>query len=155
MHRVSNVLAAAAVALFLAGPARAAAPEGKAREADIRKLMALSGAGQLGAQMAQQLMQALRPMVPDAPESFWNEFSARVHPDDIVDLVVPIYAKHFTAEDVKNLIAFYESPTGRKLTNVQPVILQESMAVGQQWGRRIAEDMVRQARARGFHVKEL
>jgi uncharacterized protein len=154
-RRISRTLAAAAVALALSAPARAAAPDENARHADIRKLMALTGAGELGVQAARQMLQALRPMVPDAPEAFWNDFASRLDPNDLVEMVIPIYAKHLGPEDVKKLIAFFESPTGRKLTSVQPIILQESMAAGQQWGKRIAEKMVREAKARGFEVKDL
>jgi uncharacterized protein len=151
----SRILAATAAVLLLSAPVRAGEPAAEARHADIRKLMVLTGAGELGVQTAHQMLQALRPMVPEAPESFWQELAARIRPDDLVDMVVPIYAKHLDAKDVKDLIAFFESPAGRKLTKAQPAILQESMAAGQVWGRRIAEDIVRQAQARGLKIREL
>jgi hypothetical protein len=152
---ISRTLAAAATLLVLSAPVRAGEPDAEAPHADIRRLMTLTGAGELGVQTGRQMLLALRPMVPGAPESFWRDLSARLRPDDLVEMVIPIYAKHLNAKDVKELIAFFESPAGRKLTRVQPAIVQESMAAGQVWGRRIAEDMVRQARARGFEVKEL
>lgn len=158
MNRVSKALAASATIFLLSAPALAAPPAeggGKARHGDIRKLLTLSGAGRLGVQTAQQMMAALRPLVPDAPESFWDEFTARLDPDELVELMVPIYAKHLSAQDVKGLIAFYESPAGKHLTSAQPLILQESMAAGQRWGQKIARDLVEAARAKGFDVKNL
>ncbi|HET8541352.1 MAG TPA: DUF2059 domain-containing protein [Anaeromyxobacter sp.] len=152
--RVSKVLAASIAAVLLAVPALAAAPD-KPRHDDIRKLLVLTGAGQLGVQTAQQMMVSLRPLIPKAPESFWREFAARLDPDELVEMVVPIYAKHLSAQDVKDLIAFYQSPAGKHLTAAQPLILQESMAAGQAWGQKIAQDLVRTAKAQGFEVKNL
>ncbi len=156
--RASKVLAASAALFLLASPALAAPPAGagdKGRHDDIRKLLKLTGAGQLGVQTAQQMMVSLRPLIPSAPDSFWRDFGARLNPDELVEMVVPIYAKHLSAQDVKDLIAFYESPAGKHLTAAQPLILQESMAAGQMWGQKIAEQLVQAAKAKGFEVKNL
>ena len=165
--QVSKVLAAAAIVAAFSAPAlaaapahaaappRAAAPDDKARHDEIRKLMVLTGAGQLGVQTMQEMLKALKPLVPEAPESFWSEFTARIHPDDLVEMVIPIYAKHLSAADVKALIAFFESPAGRKLASVQPAIMRDSMAAGQAWGGRIAQELIRAAQERGFEVKQL
>src|SRR5512138_3725849 len=155
--RASKVLAASAALFLLASPALAAPAGGtdKARHDDIRKLPTLTGASQLGGQTAQQMMVALRPLIPSAPESFWKEFGARLNPDELVEMVVPIYAKHLSPQDVKDLIAFYESPAGKHLTAAQPLILQESMAAGQAWGQKIAQELVQAAKAKGFEVKNL
>ena len=158
MTRAPKVLAASAALFLLGSPALAAPPAAggdKGRHAEIRKLLKLTGAGQLGVQTAQQMMVSLRPLIPSAPDSFWKEFGARLDPDELVEMVVPIYAKHLSPQDVKDLIAFYESPAGKHLTAAQPHILQESMMAGQQWGQKIAQDLVQAAKARGFEVKNL
>jgi hypothetical protein len=117
--------------------------------------MQLTGAGALGVQVARQLLAGLRPLIPDAPESFWREYQARLDPDVMIEKVIPVYQKHLSALDVKELIAFYESRVGRKLVREQQGIVQESMAAGQEWGREVAESIVRAARARGFQVKDI
>jgi uncharacterized protein len=55
-----------------------------------------------------------------------------------VDLIVPVYDRNLTHDDIKELIRFYETPTGRKFVSVLPKITQESMAVGEKWGRDLA-----------------
>jgi hypothetical protein len=63
-------------------------------------------------------------------------------------LLVPIYATHLTRDEIEQLIRFYESPVGRRLTAVQPMISQESMAAGQTWGEavgRIVGDSISRA----------
>ena len=48
--------------------------------------------------------------------------------------LIPIYKKHFTQEDVKAIIAFYETPAGKKLAEQTPQITVESMQFTQTWG---------------------
>ncbi|NRB08638.1 MAG: DUF2059 domain-containing protein [Richelia sp.] len=38
-----------------------------------------------------------------------------------------LYSKDFTNEEIKGLIAFYETPLGRKTISVMPKLLQESI----------------------------
>ena len=42
------------------------------------------------------------------------------------DMVV-IYDKHFTHQEIKDLIRFYESPTGKKMIEKTPVVMKEFM----------------------------
>lgn len=42
--------------------------------------------------------------------------------------------KHLTHSDVKELIQFYESPLGKKLTAATGKITSESMQMAQTWG---------------------
>ncbi|HSB10080.1 MAG TPA: DUF2059 domain-containing protein [Blastocatellia bacterium] len=39
----------------------------------------------------------------------------------------PIYDKHFTEQELKDLLAFYTSPTGQKAIQLMPDLLKESM----------------------------
>lgn len=48
--------------------------------------------------------------------------------DDLIKDIVPVYQKHLTQADVNAAIAFYSSPTGRKITREQPAMMRESMA---------------------------
>jgi len=52
--------------------------------------------------------------------------------DAILDDMIPIYQKHLTQTDVDAMIAFYSSPTGKKLMQQMPEITQEAMQVSYQ-----------------------
>lgn len=54
--------------------------------------------------------------------------------DNLVKVYVPIYQKHLTLDDLKKIVAFYESPVGKKLGAVTPAITMEGMTAGQQLG---------------------
>jgi hypothetical protein len=57
---------------------------------------------------------------------------------DFVDLVAQAYAGKFTDEELSALLAFYKSPTGQMFIAKQPEMVQAVSDTGQEWGRRMA-----------------
>lgn len=137
-----------ALVAVLSLPALQATAAEQATDNSIRELMALTGAGNLGVQVMQNMLPALKQLVPQAPESFWTEVSKEMNPDEIVSLIVPIYRKHFTEDEIQETLAFYRSPTGRKVIQTLPQVMQESMAAGQQWGQMLAQRVLSKAKAK-------
>lgn len=129
-----------------ASPATATDP---ALEAEIRRLLVLTGAEQLATQMLDQMLTSMRATVPQVPPAVWDEVRAEMRPSELVDATVAIYARRFTAEEIAALITFYESPVGRKLIAEQPGIVAESMAMGQEWGVAAAQRAMVTLKARG------
>ena len=107
------------------------------KEAKIRKLLDLTGAGDLGKQTMEGMMAAFKN-APGLPEDFIETFLELAKPEDVVNLVVPIYMKHLDEETLDAVIKFHESPAGQKLIKVTPSITKESMEAGQVWGRDLA-----------------
>jgi hypothetical protein len=152
MKRMTVVFALLFVAVSLRAqtpPAAAAAPNAK-----VKKLLQLTGAGALGMQMIDQMMGSFKESMPDVPEEFWTGVRAKFKPDDLVDLVAPIYAKHLTDSDVDELITFFSSPAGKHFVEKQPLILADSMKVGQEWGERIAADVISDLQKKGYGPKK-
>jgi hypothetical protein len=117
-----------------------------ATEKSIKQLMVLTGAGSMGVQMMQGMLPELKKMLPQVPPSFWDDFAKSVDPNELINLIVPIYAKHYSEEDIQEAIKFYKSPAGKRLIQEQPMVMQESMTAGQQWGRRVAESVMAKAK---------
>lgn len=55
---------------------------------------------------------------------------------------MPVYQKYLSQEDIEVMNAFYNSSTGKKLVKIQPAIMQESMQLGQQWGKDVARKIM-------------
>lgn len=51
----------------------------------------------------------------------------------LVDKMAEMYMTEFTHEDVKKLIAFYESPIGKKLSSKSEVLFDKGQKVGEEW----------------------
>ncbi len=89
----------------------------------------------------QQLLASFRTSMPDVPQEFWDEVLHDVDPNQLVELVIPIYVKHLTKEEMEAAIDFYKTPAGQAILTKTPLIMQESMTVGQKWGMQLAEDV--------------
>jgi hypothetical protein len=110
-----------------------------AKQRDIRKLLKITGAGQMGMDAIDQMLVLQRQANPEIPEQFWIEFRKEISANGLTDLIIPSYEKYFTHEDIKDLIDFYESPVGRKMLENQPQLVAESKLAGQQWGSDVAQ----------------
>ena len=113
---------------------------------DIERLLEVTGSAKSGALMsnlvAGQMLDSLRKSRPDISEKaiavtkevleaeFMKAFEG---PGGMMSRLVAIYARHFTHEDVIGLLGFYESDLGKKMIDVMPLLIQESMAAGQEW----------------------
>lgn len=139
---------AAAVLLTLVAAVPAMAQDALSKEARVRELLTLLKAGDMGVQVIDNLLDTMKQTMPAAPEEFWTSFREKIKPNDLVDMLVPIYAKHLELEDIDALIVFYNSPAGKRFMALQPVIIQESMAVGQKWGEEIARQAIQEMQKR-------
>ncbi len=61
--------------------------------------------------------------------------------------VAKVYASRFTEKEIKDLLAFYQSPLGRKLIAEEPKALDQSMTYAQDWARRLSDEVVAKMRA--------
>ncbi|MFG1180375.1 DUF2059 domain-containing protein [Xanthobacter versatilis] len=73
------------------------------------------------------------------------EFEARQN--EIIDILASSYARHFTEAELKEAITFYRSPTGAKLVQDRPVIVQEAVQGIQAWGAQVNAQAVERVRA--------
>jgi hypothetical protein len=132
--------------LLLARPLRAQAADMTADEAkDIHTLLHVSGGDSLGLQMgtymANSIIDAVRKQMPDLPETKVETIKKVIgdvlkeEMPGLLEQLAPLYARYYTPDEIRQLIAFYESPLGVKMLRVNPMLLRESTAMGEQWGR--------------------
>ena len=74
-----------------------------------------------------------------------NELSPRQA--ELNSEVAKVYASRFTEKEIKDLLAFYQSPLGRKLIAEEPRALDQSMTYAQDWARRLSDEVVVKMRA--------
>lgn len=103
--------------------------------ADIRRLLELTGTKDMVNQMKGTMIAQFRQNAPGMPPGMFDEMMAELKAEDLEESMIPVYANHFTGDDIKHLIAFYESPFGRKVMREMPQIITESNEVGVQWGQ--------------------
>jgi hypothetical protein len=106
-------------------------------EKKIREFMQIIGAQNITRQVAstftKQLAYSLKQQHPDIdPKAFAviEEETDAVLGDrsqQIIEKMIPIYSKHFTEEDIDDLLTFYHSRVGRKTIREMPALMAESM----------------------------
>ena len=116
--------------------AKSAPAPKKIEQADkiAKELLVAMGGESFSRQMMQSIINAYKPRFPNATEAFWTGFAKEINPNEFIDLMVPLYAKHFTVDEMKKIIAFYKTPPGKKLGQAFPQIVQEATPIGQGWG---------------------
>lgn len=133
-----------------AKPKSARTETGVNKNADIRALLNLTKSGELAVQMMQEMLNTYRQGLPQVPDEFWLGFAAKVKTEDLVDMLVPIYDRHLTHDEVISLIEFFQSPTGKKLVSIQPSVMKESMQAGQEWGEKIGQQVTAELQKQGY-----
>lgn len=56
------------------------------------------------------------------------------------------YASYFTEQELKDALAFYKTPLGKKLITLEPKAMEETMGAADAWSRKFAEEVVEKMR---------
>ena len=112
------------------------------KEKDIKKLLEVSGILSQLNYMQDSLLNSVSLMVtgsfPKVPDTFWKEFNQLVgneQMDDLVNRIVPVYAKHMSQETIQKLITMFETPFWNQWKKKMPEISREAGVIGSAWGR--------------------
>jgi hypothetical protein len=134
--------------LLASGMGRAVAVTQPSAE-QVRQLMQVFGVGKMFSQMNAQMAGVMGQQLPCVPAGYWQDFVGAEGIRQLTDRMVPIYQKHFTADEVAGLLKFYRSPLGRKVIAEMPETMAEGMRIGRQWGEQRTQQMLGQLQKEG------
>lgn len=120
------------------------------KEADIQKLLAMTDSLDMGQQVVDRLLAIQQSAQSAVPQEVWDEIRAELDMTRIQPVIVAIWDRHFSHDDIRGLIEFYESPLGRKLVETQPAVMQESMAAGELWARQVLQRIQEKLARKGY-----
>jgi hypothetical protein len=107
---------------------------------DVLRVIEMSGATN---QMKSAKNQILQMVPKEKQAAFIVEFDSTL--PSLYDKLATIYMEEYSKEDIKAMIAFYESPVGKKINEKSGVILEKSQAAGQEWGQGLQTMMMKYA----------
>jgi hypothetical protein len=81
----------------------------------------------------------------DVANKLYAEFNPRTV--ELTNDVAKLYATRFTEQELKDLLAFYKSPLGRKMQTEEPAILDQNMKNGGAWAEKLSEEIISKMRA--------
>jgi hypothetical protein len=122
-------------------------------KSSLKKMIQVSGSEVAYKGIVNQMVSMFKQQQSNAPAEFWDEFAAEMNKDavgQLVDMLTPIYQKHLTEADLQSVISFYETPAGKKFAEKTPLITQESMLAGQEWGKQIGARVIEKLQAKGY-----
>jgi hypothetical protein len=62
--------------------------------------------------------------------------------DEPLNVAARVYAGKFSEQELRAILAFYKTPTGRKVIDEEPRILQESIRGLDEWSKKLSEDVL-------------
>lgn len=145
-------------------PVRTETPSSESIAA-AKELVATIKLGEQFTSLMPTIMTTLKPAIVQGRANVERDYDAMIpmllqsfqsRMDELSDAVVKVYASNFTADDLRALIVFYKTPVGQKFLQKTPLLAQQTMAVGQQFGRSVASEirtrMIDELRKKGHAV---
>lgn len=124
-RQISKVLAFVPLALVVC-IAGCSAPKSNDPDELALELMKVSGA-------EAQMEATLNVIVQQMPPEDGNALKGMIDVNELMRRLIPIYKKHFTADEMNDMIDFYKSDTGKKIKELGPTLVKESGEVGQKY----------------------
>lgn len=94
-------------------------PVTEEQRALIQRLMQVSGTQQALLSLYETLLNKASPQDRETIQQRFNLY-------ELLDRLVPVYARIYTEEELRELIQFYSSPLGQKMLKNSPTILEQS-----------------------------
>ncbi|HEX8167355.1 MAG TPA: DUF2059 domain-containing protein [Beijerinckiaceae bacterium] len=139
-----------------AAPAPGAAPVPAASHLAVAREVALtSGIVRSIDVIPPQLFERLREQVVARPEisKDLNDVLKTIEPEmelqkqQVINAIALVYARAMTEAELKDTIAFFKSPSGKKYVETQPVVLDDLVREMQVWSQDLAEYVMVRVRA--------
>ena len=100
-----------------------------------------------------QIIGGLKKQNREIPDAVWDQFTGICAEEmkrslpELEEPIIAIYDANFSADEIKQLVAFYQSPVGRKIVIQLPQLMQQSVSMGQSWGQQAGARAVERIRA--------
>ena len=109
------------------------------KERAIRRLIALTHAERTMLDGMKVGLDAQKKAQPEIPAVFWEEFIKRAteHIGEFMAILLGVHDRHYTKEQIDQMIAFFETPLGRIMAEKQPAVALETVGAAERWGMKM------------------
>lgn len=118
-------------------------------EEQVRQLMEVVGVGKMLSQMNNQAVAVMQQSLPCIPSSYWQGYVDANGTQQFIGRLVPIYQRHFTADEIEGMLKFYRSPLGQKVITEMPTTMGEANQAGLQWSKERSDQMIAELKQKG------
>jgi hypothetical protein len=156
MRSLSRILAIAAITCACLGPFAAHAQQpSPAAVALAREVIVTKGASIMTAPLVRGVIESVKnSFVPTNPNLMreLNDVATMLHKEldskssEVLDQMAGAYAAHFSEQELKDLLVFYKTPLGQKITKEEPAAIEDGLKRAQQWADTFAETVMARMR---------
>jgi uncharacterized protein len=149
----------ALVAIAIVKPAAAQAPAAKPSPTAIliaKQIVQLKGVKEMMDPVVIGVVEKVKGVIMQQ-NFMWqkdiNEVTVQLHKEfdgrssELIDGAARAYANHFTEAELKQILAFYQSPVGQKMIVEEPKAIDDSMKDTAQWADDLSVDVMNRMRA--------
>jgi hypothetical protein len=162
---MKKALAALALSLAFVAPAFADDAIPAAKLAAAKQLIQVSGADALFGSvdgLTDAMVAQVKKSAPGIDDDAVNHLKAIVREEfskavpAMLDETIKLYARHFSEAEMRDMIVFYGSPTGKRVVSEMPALMRESMQISVQTSNVIIQRFIAymQERAAKEHPKQ-
>ncbi len=89
------------------------------------------------------------------PQEIINEVTVKIDVKQFDQVAVEVFKKHFTVEDAKAINEFYQSPVGKKLKGILPVMGIENVAEFSELMQKVNMQVFDELQEKGYSLEDL
>ncbi|TCO08230.1 DUF2059 domain-containing protein [Natronoflexus pectinivorans] len=142
-----------AIAVFILAGMTAIGQEGCDYSKTLKKMFEVSGTEASYQTAIKQMISMFKHQYPNVGTKVWTELEKeflKTSMDELTEMLVPVYSKYMSIADLQDIIKFYESPAGLKFAESTPLIMEESMQIGQAWGMKLGQEFTKRMEEKGY-----
>ncbi len=157
MRAVSHAgrLATIAIALALSSPAVHAQQPSAAALSTAKEIVTVTSSAAMFAPLVAGVIEQAKILFlqqnPNLSKDI-TEIATKMRDDltprqiELGNEVARLYASRFTEQELKEILVFYKSPTGKKLLAEQPQVVDRSMKFAQEWANKLSDQVIAKMR---------
>jgi hypothetical protein len=110
--------------------------------AKVQRLISLSGGYEIqkvSDQLKDQLITSIKPSYPKISASQWNQIKANMTTEELEVMTARAYLKHYSEQEIDQLIAFYQSDLGQKMQKSLPALQKDLELAARMWSKKQLE----------------
>lgn len=108
-------------------------------------LLEVTGSAQIGKMVIDRMLEQFRAR--QTVPGFIDRLKEKARPEDLTQMVARLYVKHYDRATMIAAIRFYRTEAGGALIAKTPVVTEESLLIGTEWGRKLAQETIEELRA--------
>jgi hypothetical protein len=155
MKKLTRAIGAGAFCLSVAMASPAAFAADAASIATAKQILVVTGASTVFSPLIAGVVEQARLLYMQQNPALGKDLSeiatkmrADLQPrfSELTDEMAKLYADAFTPQEMKEILAFYQSPTGKKLLDTQPKLVDASMSFAQNWANKLSDEVTAKMR---------